>query len=142
MTRLLDSTLSDKFKMGEYQDLLTQSLLATNHVHHCAIINLKNVSVVTASKGFKLEPVETQAFVNAFKQPGNIREGGFSFKNVNYLCVRADMNSVYGKYNKEGLLLVKTESYIICATYTEGMYPSVCVEAVEKLGEYFKTKGK
>lgn len=35
-------------------------------------------------------------------------------------------------------MLVKTEMYIICATYTRGMYPSVCVEAVEKLGEYWE----
>ncbi|XP_067880862.1 profilin-4 isoform X2 [Heterodontus francisci] len=128
--------------MGEYQDLLTQSLLATNHVQDCAIINLKNVSVVTASKGFKLEPAETQAFLNAFKQPSNIRDDGLYFKNINYTCVRVDNNSVYGKHDNKGLVLVKTGSYIICATYREGMYPSVCVEAAEKLGDYFKSKGK
>lgn len=83
--------------MGEYQDLLTQALIATNHVQDCAIIDVQNHSMMLASRGFK---------------------------------------------NNEGLVLVKTEMYIICATYTRGMYPSVCVEAVEKLGDYFKSKGK
>ncbi|XP_072107585.1 profilin-4 isoform X3 [Mobula birostris] len=97
LSRLLESSLPDKLKMGEYHNLLTQSLLATNHVQDCAIIEQKNLSVMTASIGFK---------------------------------------------NERGLILVKTGMYIICATYTKGMYPSVCVEAVEKLGDYFKTKGK
>ncbi|XP_072355218.1 profilin-4 isoform X3 [Scyliorhinus torazame] len=88
LTRLLDSSLSDTFKLSEHQDLLTQSLLATNHVQDCAIISLKTSSVVSISLGFK---------------------------------------------DNVGLVLVKTGLYVICATYREGMYPSVCVEAAEKL---------
>ncbi|XP_072412980.1 profilin-4 isoform X2 [Chiloscyllium punctatum] len=141
-TRFLECSLSDNFKMGEYQDLLTQSLTATNHVQDCAIISLKNPSVVTASIGFKLESEEIQAFLKAFNQPSNFRDEGLYFKNVIYLCVRADNSSVYGKHDNIGLVLVKTGSYIICATYREGMYPSVCVEAAEKLGDYFRSKGK
>ena len=30
---------------------------------------------------------------------------------------------------------VRTNTLVILATYTEAMYPSVCVEAVEKLGQ-------
>ena len=30
---------------------------------------------------------------------------------------------------------MRTATLLIVATYTESMYPSVCVEAVEKLGE-------
>lgn len=31
--------------------------------------------------------------------------------------------------------MIRTGGYIVVATYTDHMYPSVCVEAVEKLGE-------
>lgn len=34
-----------------------------------------------------------------------------------------------------GVVVVKTHLHLLVATYTEGMYPSVCVEATEKLGE-------
>lgn len=34
-----------------------------------------------------------------------------------------------------GVIVVKTNLYLLVATYTEGMYPSVCVEATEKLGK-------
>lgn len=33
------------------------------------------------------------------------------------------------------MIVVKTHLHLLVATYTEGMYPSVCVEATEKLGK-------
>lgn len=35
-----------------------------------------------------------------------------------------------------GVVVVKTQLYLLVATYTAGMYPSVCVEATEKLGKF------
>ena len=32
--------------------------------------------------------------------------------------------------------MVQTHKYILLGTYKENMYPSVCVEAIEKLGDY------
>ncbi|XP_031510840.1 profilin-4 isoform X3 [Papio anubis] len=40
-----------------------------------------------------------------------------------------------------GVVVVKTHLYLLVATYTEGMYPSVCVEATESLGDYLRKKG-
>jgi profilin len=37
-----------------------------------------------------------------------------------------------------GLILVKTLTLLLIATYTDSMFPSVCVEAVEKLGNLLK----
>jgi profilin len=34
------------------------------------------------------------------------------------------------------VVVVKTNMYLVVATYTAGMYPSVCVEATEKLGKF------
>ena len=34
-----------------------------------------------------------------------------------------------------GLVLVKTITLLLIATYSDSMFPSVCVEAVEKLGK-------
>ena len=36
--------------------------------------------------------------------------------------------------SKRGLVLVRTATLLLLATYGDSMYPSVCVEAVEKLG--------
>ena len=40
-------------------------------------------------------------------------------------------------YDKEnmGIIFVRTATLLLVATYTPEMSPSICVEAVEKLGE-------
>jgi hypothetical protein len=35
--------------------------------------------------------------------------------------------------------MVSTNKYILVGTYKENMYPSVCVEAIEKLGFYLNS---
>ncbi|XP_008591927.1 PREDICTED: profilin-4 isoform X3 [Galeopterus variegatus] len=45
------------------------------------------------------------------------------------LCVTSP-----GFSENTGVVVVKTRLYLLVATYTEGMYPSICVEAAEKLG--------
>ena len=37
--------------------------------------------------------------------------------------------------DKIGLVLVKTSSLIVMGTYNDNMFPSICVEAIEKLGK-------
>ncbi len=41
-----------------------------------------------------------------------------------------------------GLVLVRTATLLLVATYTDNMHPSVCVEAVEKLGKRKKLSFK
>lgn len=58
----------------------------------------------------------------------------FSIGYVQDLLNSSCILDYYLKQDKRGLILVKTQSMLIVATYTENMFPSVCVEAVEKLG--------
>ncbi|XP_035388635.1 profilin-4 isoform X2 [Electrophorus electricus] len=85
---------------------------------------------------------EAQMFIDAFKYLTIIREQGIFFDEKAFTCVRADRNSIYCKCGDNGLILVKTALFVIVATYNENMYPSVCVEASEKLAEYLREKGK
>ncbi|NWS39493.1 PROF4 protein, partial [Probosciger aterrimus] len=62
-----------------------------------------------------------------------VRRGGLCFKEKYYKCVRAAEHSIYLQNVYEGLIVVKTKTFILVATYKMGMYPSVCAEAVEKL---------
>ena len=72
-----------------------------------------------------------------------INLSGFEFRGTNYMCVRADKNSIYAKDEaKRGLVMVRTETLVAIATYSDVMYPAVCVEAMEKLRDYLKEKGK
>ncbi|XP_021352632.1 profilin-4-like isoform X1 [Mizuhopecten yessoensis] len=132
----------DAVKMNQLQNLIHDALISTNNVQHCAIVRRKDCNVRASSVGFNLYPDQVQMLLDAFKNPPQTREEGVYFDDGQYKCVRADKNSIYGKCEKKGLILVKTLSMLVVATYTESMYPSVCVEAVEKLADYFKEKGK
>lgn len=38
------------------------------------------------------------------------------------------------KKDNKGLIMVQTHKYVLLGTYKENMFPSVAVEAIEKLG--------
>ncbi|XP_076445748.1 profilin-4-like isoform X1 [Babylonia areolata] len=132
----------DSIKMSQLQNLLHDALIASENVQQCAIIRRKDCLVRAASVGFNLYQDQVQMLLDAFKNPPQTREEGIYFDDRQFKCVRADKNSIYSKCGKRGLVLVKTITLLLVATYTESMFPSVCVEAVEKLADYFKEKGK
>uniref|UniRef100_A0A671FMH2 Profilin n=1 Tax=Rhinolophus ferrumequinum TaxID=59479 RepID=A0A671FMH2_RHIFE len=87
-------------------------------------------------------PNDVKTLVNGYaKNPLQTRREGLYFKEKDYKCVRADDYSLYAKNENTGVVVVKTQLYLLVATYTEGMCPSICVEATEKLGEYLRRKG-
>ncbi|XP_054421900.1 profilin-4 [Pteronotus mesoamericanus] len=128
--------------MSHLQNLLLDSLLGTKHVDSAALIKIHERSLCVASPGFSVMPSDVRTLVNGFaKNPLQVRREGLYFKEKDYKCVRADDYSLYAKNENTGVVVVKTNLYLLVATYTEGMYPSVCVEATEKLGEYLRKKG-
>uniref|UniRef100_A0A8D0HV76 Profilin n=1 Tax=Sphenodon punctatus TaxID=8508 RepID=A0A8D0HV76_SPHPU len=85
--------------------------------------------------------IQTHLFIHTFyKNLLQVRREGLYFKNKHFAWVRADDNSIYVKWQDQGLVAAKTDTYILLATYSQGMYPSVCVEAVEKLADYLREK--
>ncbi|XP_063148479.1 profilin-4 [Candoia aspera] len=127
--------------MNQAQSLLLEGLIRTKHVANAAIIKISDMTVVTTTPGFNIQsaaPVFVQAFYNNLLL---IRKEGQFFKDRYYKCVRADNSSIYLKAKEEGVILVKTKNFIVVGTYCQGMYPSVCVESVEKLADYLRGKG-
>ncbi|XP_076834694.1 profilin-4 [Brachyhypopomus gauderio] len=128
--------------MNQFQMLINDCLIDTKHVENAAILVARSGRVTAVSSRFQLTPRDAQMFTDSFKRATLTREQGFSFEEKDFTCVRADRNSIYCKCGDNGLILVKTALLVIVATYNESMYPSVCVEAVEKLAEYLREKGK
>ncbi|XP_053316165.1 profilin-4 [Spea bombifrons] len=126
--------------MNQIQKLLYDSLIKTSHVEGAALIKIKEGLAFASPPHFHLKPQEIQAIIGAFKTPPVIRREGINFREKTYKCIRADKNSIYAKCEEEGIVVVRTKSHILLAMYREGMYPSVCVEAAEKLGSYLREK--
>lgn len=128
--------------MNQLQSLLHDSLIATGHVQHCAIIRRKDTSLRASTVGFSPSLDNIHALVHSFTNSSLARREGLKFHDVVYECVRADRFSVYAKHENSGIILVRTATLLLVATYTPEMSPSICVEAVEKLADYFREKGK
>uniref|UniRef100_A0A8C3KQ64 Profilin n=1 Tax=Calidris pygmaea TaxID=425635 RepID=A0A8C3KQ64_9CHAR len=126
--------------MNRLQALLNDSLIGTKHVENAAIIHIKERKVYASTLGFTVR--DQRALISTFsKNLLQVRKGGLYFNDNYYKCVRADEHSIYLQNPDGGLIVVKTKIFILVATYRAGMYPSVCVEAVEKLADYFREKG-
>ncbi|XP_040283369.1 profilin-4 [Bufo bufo] len=126
--------------MNQIQNLLYDALIKTQHVESAALIKIREATALMSPPGFHLQPQQVQVIINAFRNSSVLRREGFHFLDKNYKCLRADKNSIYAKCGNNGVIMVKTKSNILLATYRDGMYPSVCVEATEKLGSYFREK--
>ncbi|XP_014678623.1 PREDICTED: profilin-4-like [Priapulus caudatus] len=126
--------------MNQLQNLLHDGLIATGHVHKCAIIRRQDYALRASSHGFKPSQDEVEELTNCFKHLNSVREDGIEFEDKPYTAIRADKQSIYATHNKDGLVIVRTCVYVVVATYLEHMFPSVCVEAVEKLGEFLREK--
>ncbi|XP_043118629.1 profilin-4 [Puntigrus tetrazona] len=126
--------------MNPFPKLLEGCLIDTKHVESAAVFVAKTGDV-TAASNFTVCPEETQVFLDAFKHVHVTRQRGLDFRNKHYTCARADKHSIYAKREGRGLILVRTALYVIVATYSQSMHPSICVEAVEKLADYLREKG-
>nr|XP_025948102.1 profilin-4 isoform X3 [Dromaius novaehollandiae] len=127
--------------MNELQALLNDCLVRTKHVENAALINIDERKVCASTFGFNVPEENALNLICAFyKNLVQVRREGLYFKEKYYKCVRADEHSIYLHNPDGGLIVVKTYTFILVATYRAGMYPSVCVEAVEKL-DYFREKG-
>ncbi|XP_065830975.1 profilin-4-like [Oscarella lobularis] len=129
--------------LNQLQNLLHDSLIATGHVEQCAVIKRKDSSIKATSIGYAVDADECRKLVAAFKSPSSLRETGLVFGDVRYECVRADRTSIYAKSkSRGGLIATKTATFVVTATYSATMTPSVCVDAVERLASYFRDKSK
>lgn len=127
--------------MNPLPKLLEDCLIHTKHVERAAILVAKTGDI-TAASNFTVCPEQIQVLLYAFKHVNETMQKGLNFRDKLYTCVRADKHSIYAKCEGHGLILVRTALYVIVATYSQNMYPSICVEAVEKLGDYLREKGK
>jgi len=136
----------DNVKVNQLNSLLIESLLATGQVERCALINKKEMEVQAFSPGYKLGKDQIRLLVDGFKNSLMLRKEGLFFDSRNYRVIRADKYSIYAKslYEEQesGLVAARTSTFVLVAKYTQPMYPAVCIEAVEKLAEYLREKGR
>jgi hypothetical protein len=119
--------------------LIEETLLETRNIQEALIVKRTDGSVKARTK---CAPTPSIDVLTAFDRVKEVTELGITIDDVKYECVRCDYNSLYLKHERKGCIAVRTSQYVIYGWFKEDMHPSVAVEAVEVLGEYFRTKGK
>ncbi|NXQ79956.1 PROF4 protein, partial [Nyctibius grandis] len=115
--------------MNQLQALLNDSLIRTKHVEKAAIIDIKEREVCASTFGFNVPPENAVNLIHTFyKNLLQVRRGGLYFKQRS-----SSTSSCPERLWNGGLIVAKTKTFILVAAYRVGIYPSVCVEAVEKL---------
>lgn len=121
--------------------VLHETLVVTGHVECCAIFKRKDFSVKATSVGYQPSFEQVKALIEAFDNTYTSRDNNIHFNGATYRCIKADKNSIYATKGDSGFICVKTDSFLVFGSYSSQMYPSVCSEAVEKLGDYLSEKG-
>merc|ERR1719198_2136496 len=118
--------------------MMHDALIATKHVSTAGLVQRKDGKVRGSTPGFKIEDFEIKAISVAFRDVTVARAQPLAVNGAEYDCIRADSNSIYAKSGRTGLIVARTGAHFIIAHFEEGMHASVCVEAVEKLANYFR----
>lgn len=90
----------------------------------------------------KVSDSEIRSISEAFKDANKAREAPLTLAGEKYEVIRADAVAIYARNGSSGVIIGRTASNFVLATYAPGMYPAICVEAVEKISEYFRQKGQ
>nr|WAQ15594.1 profilin 3 [Halisarca dujardinii] len=128
--------------MNELQGLVHDCLVKSGHIECAAIIKRGDGSARATSVGYEVTSEQSSAITAAFASPTDAMKKGIKFNGASYKCIRADKDSIYAKKENSGFVASLTKLYIVYGSYSSSMCPSICVEIVEKVGDYFRAKGK
>ena len=127
---------------------------------HEAKFVFKNLYYVITSH-ISIQPTceQADALQEAFVNSLSAHHHGIHFNGATYKCVRADKESIYAKkvsvhcslvpqlpkltqfihdivQEGSGFIAVSTNKLIVYGSYSSAMNPSICVEAVERVGMF------
>lgn len=126
--------------VSELKLLLQEGLIATGHVAACALARRHDSKIRASTDRFPLNKNDIKHISSALKNPHK-HSDGMSLAGKNYDCIRADKQALYLQHGQEAIIIVKTNSHFVIGTSKSNMHVAICIEAVEKFGDYIRAKG-
>jgi len=81
------------------------------------------------------------AAINAFHSPAETQGSGIHLAGQKFFTLQADNQSIYGKKQADGCVLVKTNQAIIVAEYVAPTQGPEAIKVVEGLADYLRGVG-
>lgn len=116
-------------------------MVATGHVDKGAIWSIAGDSKWAGSGGFDVSPKELQAIIAGFTNPAALWAGGIHLGGVKYVTTKAEGRSLYGRKDRDGIVIVKTRQAILIGHYNEHQIAGNCATTIENLADYLEKLG-
>jgi len=123
-----------------WQDYVDNHLIGTGKIAQAAIYGIDG-SLWATSPGFSAQPAELDAVKQGFQDASSLQANGVFINNVKYFTIYAMDRSIYGKKDKDGIVIVKTTQAILIGTYIDPTQPGEAATIVEKLADYLISLG-
>ncbi len=105
-----------------WQAYVDSLLVGTDDVKKAIIFGYDG-SNWAATAGFSIKTAEAKSLITAFDDPNSALAKGIFLGGVEYMTLKADNRSVYGKKGATGFCAVKTSTAVILSLYDESIQP-------------------
>ncbi|ORY63206.1 profilin [Pseudomassariella vexata] len=123
-----------------WQAYVDSSLIGSGHLDQGAIISAAGDSVWATSAGFTVQPDEMKNLVAILATTKDAVDKahaeGVHVAGQRYVVTRIEDRSIYGRFGKTGIVVVKTKQAVLVAHYGENVQPGNAVQTVEALADY------
>eukprot|EP00040_Diaphanoeca_grandis_P007158 m.39926 g.39926 ORF g.39926 m.39926 type:complete len:132 (-) comp18338_c0_seq1:179-574(-) len=125
---------------AELSKLLQDGLIATGHVASAAVVRQTDKQLRSATSQFHMGKEGYKTISKAFSHPAATRTNGITIGKHNFVCIRADSESLYLKREGEAVIVCKTVANLLIVMCSGEMQRAICIEAVENLAKYLREK--
>ncbi|ODV81006.1 profilin [Suhomyces tanzawaensis NRRL Y-17324] len=119
----------------------TDNLVATGKIDKAALYSRAGDSLWAQSSSFELQSSEITGIAQGFDDASNLQAHGLHVQGQKYFLLRADDRSIYGKFEAEGVVAVRTKQAILVAHYPAGVVAGEATTVVEKVADYLISVG-
>ncbi|KAE8157702.1 Profilin/allergen [Aspergillus tamarii] len=119
-----------------WQGYVDSSLMGSNQFDKAAILSHDLSGTEAYSSGFTISHDELKGLAAAFADSSAAFANGLKVGGEKFVTIRADDRSLYGKKDKEGIVVVKAKSCVMIAHHPETIQTPNAATVVENLVDY------
>lgn len=88
------------------------------------------------SGGLQLQQSEIAEIASGFDNPTGLQSNGLHIQGQKFMLLKADERSIYGRFDAQGVVIVRTKQTILIGHYPAGVQAGEATKIVEQLGDY------
>lgn len=122
-----------------WQPYIDTSLIGSGNFDRAAIFDREGKSCWATSTGFEVGKPELEKIIEALNETADVKsimEKGLYVEGVKYIVLKADDRSIYGRKDKEGVVIVRTKQAIMLGHYPETVVAGTAASTMEALADY------